>query len=271
MPADLNQPAPRRTKPKPFYIFNFFFFFIFFLGFLVNETVFPYYNYIHPMMILQERGIETSATIIDLYTTTYYRRGKRTNYHAKYLFLSNPKSNLQRTIQNDVRISADQYQNFMIGEITPVVYDPYQPQLSELNTIPGIRTINPFRISIITVPFSLLMLSIPGIALLVQYRLYRRQKWFLEWGQVAPATIVDDADDITGKRYSKLTYRFNDANGQTVEGIGIFATIASNPARLAILQNPTVFFDPANSQRNLLYPAMFVACIPRDDATDGTS
>ena len=271
MPAELNQPIPRRTKPKRFYVFVFIFFSTLAFGVLLFSTLVPYYSNIYPIKTLQERGSETSARIIDLYINKYYRKGWIVEYHAKYSFFANLQSNRQGTILGDGTVSLDQYQNLMIGSAIPVVYDPQQPLLSMLNTKHKIQMIDPYRAAIITAPLFLLILSVPGSVFFIQLASYRRQRWLLKWGQIASAIIIDEADDSTGKRYSKLTYRFSDANGETVEGTAIFAPIARNPARLTILQNPTVLFDPSNSRKNLLYPAMFVASIPRDDASQTTS
>jgi hypothetical protein len=102
------------------------------------------------------------------------------------------------------------------------------------------------------------MLLCIGWLLLSQLLKYRRQRRLVRWGRVTQATVTDKREIHTTKRtMTRLTYRFVDSTGRTVEGHWRGESVR----RLGALESPLVLFDADNSSRNTLYPPALVDCI----------
>jgi hypothetical protein len=272
IPAELDQPIPRRIKLTTRYKLAVIFCFT--ALFVIPNIGITYWYFVsaYPIRALKERGTTTYGNVVGTYTKASSGRGQGIEYHVKYVFLADPQSNRQSTAEGDDRVSLDAYKTLAIGKALPVIYDPSQPDISRYYPTDWIRTADwfkPMRFIILIVALSnfLSILIIVG-----QYSNYRKEKRFLKAGIAVSATIIEEKEysvgfGLKGKvgHLSKLTYQFIDQDGRTVQGSRSYVPIANDKnnsiERQAILQNPTVLFDPTNSDNSFLYPTFAVACI----------
>ena len=99
------------------------------------------------------------------------------------------------------------------------------------------------------------------------YSLYSNERGLLRRGTAAAAEILSEVGvPITDGYTTEITYQFTDQTGQIVRGIrrGFPSKYAegskSVTMRAKLLGGPTVLFDPANSQKNMIYPGVMATC-----------
>jgi hypothetical protein len=212
----------------------------------------------YKMQALKERGVQAAGTVTKLYASD---AGKgRTNYNVTYDYPLVPKPAYTATDQ----IDAQNFYQLHVGDSVPVAYDPAYPLRSLLNfndivfardNIGALREQWPILI-VLFGPFVILPIFISG---------YLKQKRLLQWGKVAVATIVSDAEYNAGKagRKAAVTYTFTDESGRVVQGKrkGLPVKDRRQDAMYKeMFEDPTVLYDPDDSSKNMLYPLAFVDC-----------
>jgi hypothetical protein len=90
---------------------------------------------------------------------------------------------------------------------------------------------------------------------------YLKEKRLVEWGTAAAAEILGEREVRTrNSRVLTLTYQFHDQNGKLIQGERKYAPVKDTTnsylteTRSGIFENPTVLYDPHDSNSNILYP-----------------
>ena len=110
--------------------------------------------------------------------------------------------------------------------------------------------------------------GLPIVAEITELRVERSRNGNLfQWGAAAPALIIKQ-EQVGGRRPSMTaTYQFTDAQGglvtSTQKGLPSEKKLdwpGFREARERVTQNPTALYDPANSDKSMLYRAGFLVC-----------
>jgi hypothetical protein len=250
-PAELAQPLPRRTRMTRGFILSLSYFpavfAVFGLMFLVQV-----YPSLHKRETLRTHGSAAEATITNVRTM----HGKRMYYAVDYRFSALTPAGV-REFRGTDNIGRDSDQTLSAGREIPIVFDPSNPNSSILNL-----SVHPKDEPIAT-PFVIISCAIVfciGWLLLSLLLNYRKQRGLVRWGRVTQATVTDKREVPTKQgKITRLTYRFVDSSGRTVEGHWRGYSVR----RLGehALESPLVLFDADNSSRNTLYPVALVDCI----------
>lgn len=227
---------------------------------VVVPSVLAYIN-LHQDIELSLRGMPATAEVVEMSVDSGGRAGP--TYHVEYKYRLADDGG--RDLTSTAAISPSDYSGLRIGSTIPIVYDPLAPDNSAVdidNTlakgdIPRDAQYFLGGIGIILLAWLL------GVALAM--RRYRAAKRLLQWGQAAPARILAERRGLGGiARTSTVTYEFRDNLGQLRQGIrkNVLVEGARRGLLLApraeIFANPTVFFDPQDACRNILYPTDWV-------------
>jgi Protein of unknown function (DUF3592) len=217
----------------------------------------------HKIQILKDWGIDTAATVTDLYIGK--RKGQ--GYTVEYRYTSD-SSNTARI--NRVAVTKDIYNRLQIGVQIPVTYDPRDSNLSRLNFSNSIHQDDAILSAIdsdrsVNLILGALLLFIIGVDVFI-FRQFLTEKRLLQWGAVAPAIILGEEEykTINNRRFSKVRYSFSDTHASVAEGVNKYVPVAGDtrPAlmelRAQLLQNPIVLFDPYDSSTYVLYPPFSV-------------
>jgi hypothetical protein len=266
VPVVLNQPLPRRTQATYLVRLPATILAAVFVGLVLVATL-PIYSRFHRLETLKHEGISTDGEITDL--TQEHGRNDSISYRVDYRFFAAPSSGGSQTAhQAKEYVDVDTYRWLFIGRTVAVVYAPLDAEQSALNIGNVIRTTNNY-VGALKV-YAIMFAICAGLyVVMIPFTLgpYLREKKLLRWGKIAPAEIVEDYEERSGRMpLSRVTYRFRDGTGNTVQGIR--DGLAQKQYRTAavsidMLENPTVLYDPKDSRKNLLYPPKYVVCLSR--------
>ena len=214
-------------------------------------------------------GVSTVAVITSTKALPAPRGGGYI-YSAGYIFVPQTNTSLSRSYVGYSSLSASAFSTLAVGGTVLVTYDPHSPSYSKMNTELDVRWADPYS------SFFLLMeVIVPVLGFLTAATLLRGRKHYLlerslvRWGSVASAVITAERKVSGGKVHrTRVTYEFRDQDGNLV--IGQRSDLPSkkereagyNPAYAAVMDNPTVLYNPYDSSRNLLYPPGLVRCLP---------
>jgi len=272
-PLELDQPVPRRCKPRgSWWIFLtiaaiFAFILLFCAGVLYLDT--------YKSEILKARGISVNGTVVGLHTRL--DRHLNTRCYVTYRIRSSGSAaTSSRTVDNTELVSSAHYQMLRIGSKVPVVFDPDDITRSALNFGDVIHQTDHWQAMRGTLALiSVLTGAIITICMIPICRAYCRERCLVRWGYAVPATIVGQYQhNMSGVGRTALVYRFMDAKGTMIDGArenlpgeNEWERDSAREYLARFLENPTVLVDPRNSNRNLLYPPIYVACcLPRRHA-----
>lgn len=263
-PEALNQALPRRIATKR----------SLWSAFLLNGVITALLLYAAWTLLssnlrddeIRTAGIRGTGTIVGLHTEL----GRSTTYSVDYSYQlpangeAQPSPIYHATGTTNLSI----YNRLAVGQSVPIAYDPSHPTVSRLNF--GDLAFRPGPSLLFTILLSAGSLLIVFLGPFFIIVAYRNEKWLLQWGQAAEATIVREYQYSAGRsgKRTAIVYRFTDGMGQTVEG-----TRKGLPAKLDhakyrdIFDNPTALFDSQRSKRNKLYPMVYVTCLSPGDKT----
>jgi hypothetical protein len=97
---------------------------------------------------------------------------------------------------------------------------------------------------------------------------YFKERNLLKWGTVTEAEIFVGPEYSTGKggRYMNVEYGFSDADGSNFSGVRRTASKYNEAASVqetwSKLKNPVAIYNPKNGEKNMLYPGVYVICLP---------
>jgi len=219
------------------------------------------------MEILKTRGVATQGIILD----TYIKHGKWGNiYYANYQFKPLPQiESTPFVTQFKELVRTDIFQELHRGQPVPILYDPFDPNISSLNVEDSVHTTNPYRQiqSNLTMWYGFLVAAIMTILLVIIYYIYYGEKTLIKWGKPVLATIVNQKIYYErGGRRIAATYQFVDDHGNKITGIKQGLPCQDKPGddvRNSVVQpidNPIVLYNPKNSSKNMLYPSDLVIC-----------
>jgi len=265
---ELNQPTPREVRSHWIFKFTLVFLNITFLG-LALLVLLLTYDGAHKMEILKNRGVITEGVLVG--TSVEHGKPPRIYYYADYRF--KPQGHTESAAYiNEVRepISSDIYQRLRRnGQTVPVIYDPLNFARASLNFEDRVRTSDPFAymrsvLEVVLPMIFLLHATIMAFLLLP----YKKEKNLIKWGVAVSAMIIDEKEYYVGRvgRQMAVTYQFMDAGGKTITGVRKNLPRKNdrredfNKFLAKAIDNPTVLYDPQNSENNMLYPPNFVVC-----------
>ena len=219
------------------------------------------------MRFLKTRGVDVIGSIVNTYITT--AKGGPI-HHAVYQFPVPPMPDGGNTIIQATDIVPNI--PIQLGQPVPVIYDPTNLRLSALNFNDHIHKMDPYG------PMRSIVETVVGVTwtpylILVAVLVYqwRREKGFMQTGHAVAAKIIGQKEINTGRsRFTALTYEFTDAGGRVMknarDNLPNEAAIARSEKNQRLMDtitdNPTVLYDPDNSEKNMLYPPSYVKCVP---------
>jgi len=265
LPRELDQPLPRRVELNGVMKGAGTVLTIVWLG-LFGFLAMSVYASAHKAEILRSRGVATEAQVTSLHIE------KSRNSQAFYVdYQFSPAS---PTMRQDVRHAVDptdeaDYRALRIGQSVPILYDPTNLGLSDLNFRDRIHREDPFRTFYgLTAAFGVFMGVSYAICFLVFLKFYSSERRLLRYGRAAAATIVTQRQSGIGRRPATVvTYQFTDADGKVIEdtrknlpGTAQLKQPGFKQYLAGILDNPTVLYDPDHSEKNMLYPPVWAVC-----------
>ncbi len=177
------------------------------------------------------------------------------------------KDGMQTYIHGGDTISLFDYDSHRIGDSIPIVYDTEVTGRSFSNFRNSVFKNDPRQI-LTPIPFLmgiflLFFLILPALIILPKYL---RERQLLKWGLMTTATAVDEQEYNAGKagRCSRIVYLFTDNYGLTIQGKRDLLPTpekqdsVSRKLRSLIFEHTTIFFDPQNSAKSLVYPPVWV-------------
>lgn len=210
--------------------------------------------------ILKYRGVDVYAEVTNTYQTT--RKSFTTN-HVEYIFSPEGEPS-DKTFQGHGALSDREFYTVYNGGQIQIIYDPINPDRS----LPNIGDVVRFRRapSVVSLVLPAMIPFCMGAALVIYISVkYYREKRLLQWGGLAPATILSEEEySSRSGRWSRITYAFLDSKGNTIEGTRNFVPVKGDERqsfadlRKQILDNPTILFDPQDPLVNILYPPSVV-------------
>jgi hypothetical protein len=214
----------------------------------------------HEIKALEKRGIDVAGTVVDLHAAI--EGHGRSNHGPLVDYTYEPKEYAGKpdhTIHTERVASQAEYPGLRIGGAVAVVYDPLNPERSELKS--RVEGYSVGKDSAVVPPALLLMFVIPAVITAVVLWNYFGEKRLLRWGKATRATIIGEVE-YQGRRgkMARVMYTFEDDQGATLQGekAGLATQDDERPDfvehRLRFLRNPTAVYDPRNSARNMLYP-----------------
>jgi hypothetical protein len=258
VPIGLDPRTPRKVKMSSAYqaaMILVFIVFVFPAGTITVDSLLDLYK----RSALQERGVAIDGKVVDLYITHH----KGNLYHLKYRFW--PKERLispESFVEDDAFISDNDYNALKVDDIVPIIYDPLNPERSELEVNDLSPRDRPLQYNIVVTFLAILAPILTFIVSFIVFSIgvYLKERKLLRWGKAAPAMIFDDRQHSTGGGLPVVTYEFVDDTGTVVHGAQKYVPrrwdfrLRFTKYRSSIFNNPTVLFDPNNSTNNILYP-----------------
>ena len=215
---------------------------------------------VHRNLMLRDRGVAVTGRITDLSITT---SKSNHSYNVGYEFTLGRYTYPHR---RGTTVSAADYAGLRMGQAVPVVCDPVDPRWAMLNLHDGVHREDPWNFfeTIATIVLGTAVLFSLIVLLLIWG--YRRERRLVEWGAVAPATLLGEQEYSTKNgRFARVTYRFTDLQGRAIEGKRFNVPVKGDrhsksiALRARLFENPTALFDPHDSRKHLLYPPTSVA------------
>ena len=213
---------------------------------------------------LKQHGVSTLATIKGKHIE--YDKGDLV-YKIDYTYAAfDTVDGRVAPFQNEQVTSKIDFDTLAIGNPAPLLYDPRNPTNAKLNVANEIRTSDPNqRLYTIVEALGMVVVIMITIAFGIVGFFYFPQRHLLRWGETVPATILGQqrlgGGSGWGFSYIRLTYHFTDQEGRLIEGSRgdnpIEPLVDSSTEFAEIIANPTVFYDPKNSRRHLLYPPLW--------------
>jgi hypothetical protein len=225
------------------------------------------YSVSHDKAVLRDDGVPVAAQVTDLHVE--HGKNKSVQYRVGYQFQASPRTgDPPQTYQGDGGVGGYRYDHLRIGDAVPVLYEPGRPSNSGLNFDDTLHKSDPYEMMPPTV--AIVVVAFGGVyALMMSFVLvsYFREKNPLQWGSAAPAVIIKE-EQVRGRRPSMTaTYQFTDAQGRLVTGLQKGLPSAKKldwPGFREFLKkvtdNPVALYDPADSDKSMLYRAGFLVC-----------
>ena len=272
IPPELHQSLPRRVRIRRRILYPVFLSSL--MNFLIFIPLFFFLIYLPAVkqVALQEHGIDTLGTV-----TGKIIEHAKNSYHYKVSYTYRA-INTQEPVYSDTdKVDATDSAQVEIGQPIPVIYDSQNSGQSSINLHNWVRTRDPYRMFSVFVPIFLGMPIVTTLLFaLILYFSSRKETALIKQGTATNATILHQENYNAGKAgvLCKATYSFRDAQGQTIEGERKSLPTEASAAKNAIsrlirdqaLKNPTVLYDPQDSRRNILYPGIYVECLPDSNA-----
>lgn len=267
MPAELVQPLPRYVQAdgtcKVMIILATSFFWT-----VAGLVLLMLFLGSHSVARLKATGVNTVAVITNTKVSVPPRGGGHV-YIASYIFVPQTKTNLSGSYIGQASLSASAFSALAAGDTVVVTYDPHSPSYSKLKSELDVRWAHPYAIFFLAVEAVVPALGfLTAATLLYARRQYLWQRKLVQWGSVASAVITSEREVNSGRvRKARVTYEFCDQDGKLVTGqrSGLPTKKERDagyiPAYAAVMDNPTVLYDPDDSSRNLLYPPTMVKCL----------
>jgi hypothetical protein len=272
-PQELDQPVPRSARMNWKFILATALASGICLGIAILLTA-ALYRDAHKMEVLKTRGVTTDGSVSKL----IIKRSKAAKYYfADYSFKPLVDSGAQvPPYHGTEQVYVGLFNDLRAGLPVPVIYDPSNPDVSALNFGDRVHTTDPFGIMAFELKIALAPLGLALVFILTMIiGRYYKEKYLVQWGNTAPATITDNEEEqiIRGVPKTTAIYRFRDAHGNFVRGARHNLPSANDVqsgyfqgsyrrALARVIDNPTVLYDPRNSDDNLLYPPTFLTCCP---------
>jgi len=266
LPPELNQPFPRRVKTNKSFILTTVFIIVTFVG-LGLYMLGIAYKISNDDAILKETGVAVEAQVTDL--RTEYGKPPRVYYKVTYKFLPAPSSGNQSITQTSTKMTPkSNFDLLRVGQSVPILYDPINPNRSNLNFNDVLHTSNPYGLMPMMLWMVGLMVGAP-LACIISLMLnsYYREKKLIQFGYAAPASILK-TENVVGRSPSvSVTYQFIDTCGNTVQGVQ--KNLPTEKQRETerfrkswedIMTAPVVLYDPQNSSKSMLYKYGSMRC-----------
>jgi hypothetical protein len=272
-PQELDQPVPRSARMNWKFMLATASASGICLGIAILLTV-ALYRDAHKMEVLKTRGVTTDGSA----SKFIIKRSKAAKYYyVGYSFKPLVDSGAQVPAYHGTeQVSIGLFYDLGAGSPVPVIYDPSNPDVSALNFGDKVHSTDPFGIMAFKLKIGLAPLGLALVFFLTMIiGRYYKEKYLVRWGNIAPATIIDNEEEqiVRGLWKTKAIYRFRDAHGNFVRGARHNLPSANDvqsgyfqgffrKALASVIDNPTVLYDPRNSDDNLLYPPIFLTCCP---------
>lgn len=202
------------------------------LGFLIVLAIFGAVSSDHR---LKQDGIETDGTVTRTWTTP----GRSTTYHEiAYEFSVGGK-----TFQGESQVPRRRWQTLSAGSHTPVRYVPSDPSINRAAI--GFERLLSYWVLAAAFAFWLLFLSLCIFP-------FRKSKRLMQYGQPAPAIIINNPGGRRPKYGYVIKYEVQLPGGPTVKG----STQRDYPYHNG--QTVCALYDPKRPRSNDIYPLKMV-------------
>ena len=266
MPVELQQATPRVTRVMWPYVVRLSFLTLIFLFMLLISLICSYLDY--AKYSIRQRGVHSSGVARKLYTkVSHGRHGDTTTYYMDYSYtpVSYLRADQGAVYLRTAEIPSADYSQIRVGDSLDVAYDQGHPDKAVAQHEIVLNE---------ALVYILLATAFFGTVWLRRIRNHYQEKRLMRWGKVVHAKITN-TQFIQGRygTYATVKYEFTDGDGKIVEGkrTGIPSIGASQwlgdqkesslkEKFAAIIDNPTVIYDPQDSSRNIIYPAASVIC-----------
>ena len=213
----------------------------------------------YPHIVLSIRGVHGTGVITRLHVDAV-KRGSI--YAVDYRFGLPTKTIRLDSYSATGTVTAAAYGRLAVGQNVPIIYDPQKPDRSELVIDDPADRSSFFTASAVLLLVSVLLLI---VAISASLRTFFKERWLLRWGRPAEATILCTRPYVyaRGSVRTAVAYGFSDNSNQRRqdECLGFPRDLKQGDFP-EVFSNPTVLFDPRDSQRNVLYGKLAFTCLP---------
>jgi hypothetical protein len=201
------------------------------------------------LIILNESGISVTGFVTDLYKSSD-RNGKY--YQVKYAYDVASEDGENVHFLNQDSASEKEYYSLHIGNPINILYSQNNPTLSRADIDDRIKNTDIYKLLTEIITIILIVCTFFTFITFMILKDARKEKKLLKWGHMASGHIVkSEPYNAKGRILLKLSYNFIDLSGNMISG----SIDRIPPNRKINTDTVTIFFDPKNSKRNILYPA----------------